>query len=308
VSTPITWDIRVSDISSATNECAVSNKYYNYYLVGDKRIIPTDRFYQYSNDVKINTWQSLIKIWRWNWVLNDCDNWSLLSNVVPNKNILAWWAYIWKSDCTLKIPNYTKTDSSQVDAQINYTVWYHDKINSWGTMISWKFYYKDNKTWWDYFKCYDPYWLETNTLDSCNTTGFRYGSVKQHTWECINFRVFRCGDGLVNWYNWTTNYANGDHIEQCDPNDPNHTNWWLYGCTETCEKNDVPPVVQPAPTCNITLSSNEISLWESATINYQISWAFNSPTYMEVTPSFIQWAFSYTIYCNTANNCQFTQW
>ena len=65
VATSITWDIRVSDISSATNECAVStNKYYNYYLVGDKRIIPTDRFYQYSNDVKINTWQSLIKIWR----------------------------------------------------------------------------------------------------------------------------------------------------------------------------------------------------------------------------------------------------
>jgi len=305
ISTVFASEIPVSYINTLTNDCSASNTYHNFYLEWTETVYPYDRFYDNTKDIKINPNSSLIKIWKWNWVISNCDDWYLLSNVVPKKSSLPSGAYIWESPCDLNIPNYIKTNSAQVDAQINYTVWYNNKKNVWWTQVSWKFFYQDYTA--DVLKCY-PSGIQVNSSSSCSTTNFRYWNLNIHTWECVNFRVFWCGDGLVNWYNWNNNYDNWYHQEQCDPKDPNHTNWWLYGCTETCEKNDVPPVVQPDTTCNITLSADEINLWESATINYQISWAFNSPTYMEVAPSFMQWSFPYAIYCNTANNCQFTQW
>lgn len=443
MSTVLAGEVPVSYTSAPTNDCAASNKYYNYYLEWTKTVYPYDRFYDNNKDVKINASSSLIKIWTWNGVISSCDGWYLLSNVVPKKSTLPGGAYIWESPCNLNIlPNYTKTNSTQVDGQINYTVRYHNKV-WWGwTLVSGRFFYQDYTA--DVLRCY-PSGTQVSSPNSCSTTNFRYWDMRTHTWECINFRVFRCGDGLVNGYNGSTSYSNGTHSEQCDPNDPTHA-WWNnngYTCNESCQLvtapsvqpdlsinkeqistwtmeagslvaykitvrniwswpatgvviydllpaelqymtssisitpnstylfttgttqiwgvsrtylryynitlnanwtaivyltwkvkewytfdtlrncasvswNNIPmeedcvtvtPPTPPTPTtCTITLSAGQINLWESATINYQISWVFNSPTYMEISPTLTQWAFPYTIYCNTANNCQFTQW
>ena len=252
-------DIPVSEISTATNECAVSDRYFNYYLVWDKPVIAVDRFYNNTNLVKINTWSSRVKIWRWNWVMFDCDNWTLISNVVPQKNKLPGWAYIWKSNCTFKIPNYTKVNNpTKVDAQINYTVWYHNK-KSWWTSINGKFFYTDSTDdvqWW-YFKCYKPFWLSTNTLSSCNSDSFKYGNLIIHTWECLNYRIFRCGDWLVN-SPYGQSYDNWYHSEQCDPNDPTHL-WWNnngYTCNASCQLVTAPSV-QP----DLSIEKEQISTW-----------------------------------------------
>lgn len=439
ISTVFASEIPVSYVSSPTNDCSASNTYHNFYLEWTKTVYPYDRFYDNTKDVKINPSSSLIKIWRWDWVVSNCDDWYLLSNVVPKKSTLPWWAYVWESPCDLNIPQYTKVNNpTKVDAQINYTLWYHNKKNSWWTLVSWKFFYQDYTA--DVLRCY-PSGTQVSSSNSCSTTNFRYWDLNIHTWECVNFRVFRCGDGLVN-SPYGSSYDNWSHPEQCDPNDPTHAGWNNngYACNESCQLviaqpvqpelsivkeqistwsmeagslvayritvrntwswpatgvviydllpaelqymtssisitpnstylfatgttqilgvsrtylkyynitlnanwtaivyltwkvknwytfetltncasvswNNIQPeedcvtVTSPTPTtCTITLSASQINLWESITVNYQISWSFIAPVYMEITWQLVQWNFPYPIYCNAQKSCQFTQW
>ena len=272
ISTAFASWIPVSYMNSATNECAASNKYYNYYLEWSTTLYPYDRFYDNTNDVKIDTGASLIRIWKWTGVITDCDGWYLLSNVVPSKTALPWWAYLWEGPCTFNIPNYKKTNNSgMVDAQINYKVWYNNKNNVWWTSVSWKFFYQDFTN--DVLRCY-PSGIQTSSTNSCSGTNFRYGSLKIHTWECLNFRVFWCGDGLVNspYSQNGTTYTNAwNFYEECDPQDPSHTNWWANGCTNTCQRDDTPVVQDPVcgngvletwEQCEISISfGNNDKLW-----------------------------------------------
>ena len=59
--------------------------------------------------------------------------------------------------------------------------------------------------------------------------------------ECDNNEITWCGDGIVDDYveKWWL------HVhEECDPADPNHTNWWPGGCSNDCHP------VTTQPVCN----------------------------------------------------------
>ena len=303
----VAWNVNQVDLANKYSACnGNESETVKYYITSNHTSKPNDRFWNHSVDSFISAWNSSVQIWR-NGVIAWCSDWWRVSNVVEKTDVNGVLAMQNIDTCIFTTPNYLKTwnKATEIDAQIHYVIWYYEKWSIFNSSITDRFYYRDygQQTW----TCYPGWEIKSDFSDCPSKKVYYKNTIKYHTWECLNYKIFRCGDGLVN-SPYGSSYNNWSHIEQCDPKDPNHTNWWLYGCTETCERNDTPVIPEPAPTCNITLSSNEINLWESATISYQISWAFNSPTYMEVAPSFIQWAFPYTIYCNTANNCQFTQW
>jgi fimbrial isopeptide formation D2 family protein len=62
--------------------------------------------------------------------------------------------------------------------------------------------------------------------------------VDSHLGECLNYRVFRCGDGLINGRNGSTKYDNGTFTEACDPNAPG----WSR---TTCDPQTCQPINEP---------------------------------------------------------------
>ena len=163
-------------------------------------------------------------------------------------NVVVQWktGIVFRSNggCTFNIPtNYTKTNSTQIDAQIHSVIWFHEKapaLARWATTHNARYYWTNNRTVWT---CY-PNW-ETGTNPSvCQPKNFRYyDELDTHEWECLNYRIFWCGDWLLNWYNWGTSYNNIDWtlVEQCDPNLPSSIPSGKRCNTTTCILEDITP-------------------------------------------------------------------
>ena len=185
---------------------------------------------------------SSIDIWR-NWVISNCNKWNRVSNVVSAQD--SNWALVFLNTdrCVFGIPNYTKENSGNtIDAQIHYTIWYRKIYNWWqNTLTDTLLYYRDK--WVNNWTCY-PNWNTVSDFNNCQKTTVKYWDQKYHTWECINYRVFRCGDWLVNRPNWSTSYNNWTYSEACDPESSerrDRSDW--KRCNSSCQiEEDETPV------------------------------------------------------------------
>ncbi len=277
------WNITVENKSSTSscNSSETVNKYLylspGEYTVSDK---PWDTF-KNTVDSLIKKWSTSVQIWR-NWVISDCDDWNTSSIVVSSADTNGASIIVNKDWCDFNKPSYTKTSNpTAIDAQIHYTIAYARVWEDGSKTYNWRLYHKDyTDTNWT---CY-PWWSKvTNNQDCPNVTVKYVDETKYHVWECINYSVFRCGDGLVN-RPWSVSYDNGYHYEACDPESPDWKNR-ADGktCSASCE------IIEPEkedPVCSSTynnktkytdtsavwLSSSDdlCSKWEVKNFNY--SW------------------------------------
>ena len=252
------WIIKQNDVLSLStcNPAESLDRY--YYISSDSwvTVYPYDTYWN-TNDVFINKSVSSIEIWR-HWVISQCSDWDRTSNFV------RWWnknqhlALIFNNDdgCVLNKPNYTKTNNpTAIDAQIHYTVGFN--LIWWGTWPgkatnTGKFYYQ--AVWSDKFTCY-PNWNQVSSNSECDQSSANYWTEPDyHTWECLNYRVFRCGDGLVNGPSGST-YDNGNFTEQCDPKAP--------GWTEsTCDPVTCQPIWKLKITKTLSTARKVTQVWE----------------------------------------------
>lgn len=105
-------------------------------------------------------------------------------------------------------------------------------------------------------------------------------------YECVNYTVHYCGDGVVDtqqsiaslntaaWWSYTTSIAN----EQCDG-----TAWVPsgYTCTPTCTLQTT--VVKP--TCTLSVSPGTIQLWSSIQTSWSISGNYTNTPQITYTPT-----------------------
>ena len=248
------WTINQSDVNNQSSCAADLTKDISYYIKTGLTRLPSDIFSMEDYDAFISPSNSSVQIWR-NGVIGWCNDWYRWSNAVKAGDASGAIVLQNEDGCTFTKPNGLKTwnKSTQIDAQIHYTVWYFEWW--WENTLTSRFYYKNSDT--SPWRCY-PNWNAVTNINSCPPVTVNYKQpVKQHTWECLNYRIFRCGDWLVNSPyspNGTTYTNSGNFYEQCDPNDPNHTNWWVGGCTSTCQRNDTPT----GPVCG----NGTIEAWE----------------------------------------------
>ena len=236
----IATDIPVTELSSTTSCNQNETVEYKFYLDNNGVFVnPYDVFWN-NVDSLIWWWNngSSINIWR-NGVISDCNLWNRVSNIVAAND--SNWALIFLNydNCKFNIPNYTKTaNPTAIDAQIHYTIWYRLVFDDWSNTKTDRRYHRDHGV--NYWTCY-PDWNTGSSTNVCrNNVTLHYWSQKYHTWECLNYKVFWCWDGLVNSPYWT-NYYNSTHVEQCDPNAP----WWsTETCSNTCEIIETPPAPQ----------------------------------------------------------------
>lgn len=235
--------IPVTDLSWPTSCNSNETENINYYLT-TSNVLSKKPYDVFWNTVDSLVWWesngSSINIWK-HGVISSCNTWNRISNVVSADD--TNWALIFLNadNCVFNIPNYTKVSNpTDIDAQIHYTIWYRLIYNGWPNSITTRLYHRD--FWVNNWTCY-PGWNSVSNSDNCSQVTVKYWSQKYHTWECLNYRVFRCWDWLVN-SPYGTNYTNWNFSEQCDPNDPNHVGWWSQWCSDTCQ-----PLNQQQPIC-----------------------------------------------------------
>ena len=196
-------EIPVTEMNSMTwcNSSETENIYY-YLAWGGFSATPNDTFCNNIDSLIWGWWNgSSINIRR-NWVISNCNVWERVSNVVSKND--SNWALIFSNTwnkCLFKIPGYTKTlHPTSIDAQIHYTVWYRNILSNWKLSMTSKLYYRDlgQNNW----TCY-PNGNTVSSFNSCPEVTVKYedGDARLHKWECLNYRVFWCGDGLVNGRN-----------------------------------------------------------------------------------------------------------
>ena len=246
------WIINQKDVQTPSSCNPAESHDVYYYIPSDKNItIYPDDTYWNTNDVFISKNYSSVDIYR-NGVISQCSDWDRLSNFVRGWSINPpkYPALIFRNDdgCVLSKPNYTKTNNPTVlDAQIHYTVWFH--LIWWGVgqgkgTNSWKFYYVANGS--KNYTCY-PDWKQVSSNSSCEKSSANYWlEPDYHLWECLNYRVFWCGDGLINRPDWTTTYNNWTYNEECDPNNPEWKNGKVW---QTCNPNTC-KIEYSAPVCS----------------------------------------------------------
>lgn len=192
---------------------------------------------------------------------------------------------------------------------------------SWTPWIIWKWYILNPGDSWTVIKASSTYPINYHpTVRNNNNFVIQYkakyyeqinwvwnmASPKYHT-ECKYYEVTWCWDWVLDSDEW----------EICDPNDPNKSWWWTWGCNvSTCK-----PITTPNPsTCNSLwmnpttwtspLASNVSCLWTNAnkyTINcwngQTIDWSSGTCNYTWT------WTFISTCYVNdiiTSPSCQRT--
>jgi len=202
------WIITQKDVQTFLS-CNPSESKDTYYYIpsnsSNSITIYPDDTYRNTQNAFINKSNSSVDVYR-HWIISQCEDWDRMSNMV------RWWsinpspqypALIFKNidGCTLGKPSYTKNSNpTAIDAQIHYTVAFNLFANgAWNgkDKNTWKFYYKDKST--GKFMCY-PWWNAVEDNSNCaQSTAYYWKEVDYHTWECLNYRVFWCGDGLLNW-------------------------------------------------------------------------------------------------------------
>ena len=284
--------IPVTDLSSTTSSCNSSETENVYYYLSSNGLStnPSDTFW---NTVDSLIWWgnngSSIDIWR-NGVISSCNTWERISNVVSSSDSNGALVFLNTDNCVFKIPNYTKASNpTAIDAQIHYSVWYRKIFDGWSTSATTKLYYRD---YWDNkWTCY-PNWNTVSDYSSCPDVTVKYWIVNSHIWECINYRVFRCGDGLVNSPIWTR-YDNGTHTEECDPASSdwkNRTDW--KSCTASCK------IKYEASSCGTLNWKTEYnSNYSSPRITETTSWLCGVGTIVKWSLSYNKSTWKYTWQC-----------
>jgi len=312
------WDIGWQDMSQIWSCNPNQSEDVSFYLTSDWILTqPYDTFKSTnSTDLLIWNYSSSVEIWR-HWIISGCTWWNRSSLVAKGDNPNRVLAIINTWDCSFNIPtdpNYISRKISHptaIDAQIHFIISYktlsstvisnHPKENK----LQSRLYYKYGI--WEKWMCYPNWPYNVTNTNNCGVE-IRYYSNQTyfHTWECRNYRVFRCGDGLVNWRNSnglvSINYDNDkdenwqylhSYNEQCDPNDPNHS-WWNnngYICNTSCQLVQLPKCnsdyngtfytnTTPYPWINIS-TPNLCSVWSATSFqgvwpwygyNWQFSW------------------------------------
>ena len=270
--------IPVTDLSWPTSCNSNETVEYKFYLTSNGLSRkPYDVFWN-TVDSLVWWWNngSSINIWK-HGVISSCNTWNRISNVVSAGD--SNWALIFLNadNCVFNIPNYTKVSNpTAIDAQIHYTIWYRLIYNEWANTMTSRLYHRDY--WVDNWTCY-PAWNSVSNSDNCSEVTVKYWSQKYHTWECLNYRVFRCGDGLVNSPYWTT-YDNWQFTEQCDPNDPTHAWRWNWWCSASCQpiNNTQPPVCNTAYSWTHYVNNPIYPNWLNAWMNLCSIWTVSNFT------------------------------
>jgi len=275
------WIITVEDVQK-TSSCNSSESHDRYYYIPSNSsvtIYPDDTFGNTVDSLISRGPDTSVQIWR-HWVLSSCNDWWRISNVVSSWDVNG--ALIIRNDdgCVLGKPNYTKvSDPTAIDAQIHYTIWYRNIFNWGANTLNSRLYYRDQ--WVNSWTCY-PGWNTETDSDKCPKVTVKYGDQKYHVWECLNYRVFWCGDWLVNRPDWNKYYANWTYTEECDPESPdwkNRADWKT--CSATC-KEVAPAKVDPVCSStynNKTKYTDTSSAWLSSSDNLCDKWEVKNFNY-----------------------------
>ena len=246
------WNITVENKQSLSLCNANESHDVNYYLWKDGYSTrPIDTFGNITDSL-ISRWpDSSVQIRR-NGVISDCNDWERVSTIAVAND--SNWALVFHNQdwCNFNIPTYTKTNNPKaIDAQIHYTVWYRLVYPGWSNSLTSKLFHRDDGVF--DWTCY-PNGNVVSDFNSCPTVTVKYGEQKYHVWECLNYRVFRCGDGLVNGPSGST-YDNGNFTEQCDPKAP--------GWTEsTCDPVTCQPIWKLKITKTLSTARKVTQVWE----------------------------------------------
>jgi len=268
-------NISTNNISSTYNSCNTNeSKNVYYYLWNDVNSITRNPY-----DVFWNTIDSLISVnstvdlWRNGSVLTNCSDWNRVSNVTV-ANDPDWALAIQNYDgCTFNKPSYLKhSNPNKIDAQIHFNIKYYTVFPWAPNSVTSKLYHRDFGQ--NFWTCY-PAGNTVSSYSSCPDVKVKYWAVNSHIWECLNYKIFWCGDGIVNRPGGSTSYTNGTYVEECDPNDPNKLGWWNAGCSNTCKA-----ITETPPSCSLTISHLQNSDYK---VNWTINWDFN-PTQITIQP------------------------
>lgn len=234
------WNIPVEQVSSNAFQCnseETSNIY--YYIEGDSLMRhPTDSFGNTVNSIisKYNN-ESSIQIWN-NWGIGACNDWSRVSNFIPENSTdkVVFKAYGW---CEFTPLTQTKeNDPNRIDGIIHFTIGYYLNYPWAPSSVTSPWYYREyGASAWTCYPGGQSVGFSQDPSVVCPSSNLQYGPVKQHVWECLIYRNFRCGDGIVNRPNGSTSYANGNFSEQCDDWNTNNND----ACSNTCQINEPNP-------------------------------------------------------------------
>ena len=239
-----------SNVTAPYGQCIPSQSKDVYYYIPNENV----KYWPYDNITTrepaiLVASKTKVDIWNPNTLISWCSDWSTIGNITPGKN--QWTLAFHNFDgCIFSKPNYTKVaDPNKLDAQIHYSVAFWTLNNTSPNQATASFAYT-TKAWFDatprQYTCY-PSGKTVAKPNECPRETLKYQKVNNdaeyHNGECLNYRVFWCGDGLLNRPDGSTTYTNGTAIEKCDPNDPNKVGWGNAGCNASCQPiNNEPPV------------------------------------------------------------------
>ena len=240
-----------SNVTSPYGQCIPSQSKDIYYYIPNENV----KYWPYDNITTkepaiLVASKTKVDIWNPNALISWCSDWSTIGNITPGKK--QWTLAFHNFDgCIFSKPNYTKVgDPNKLDAQIHYSVAFWTLNNTSPNQATASFAYT-TKAWFDatprQYNCY-PSGKTVAKPNECPRETLKYQKVNNdaeyHNGECLNYRVFWCGDGLLNRPDGSTTYTNGTAIEKCDPNDPNKVGWGNAGCNASCQ-----PINNESPVC-----------------------------------------------------------
>ena len=305
------WVIKVEDATEKTSSCISSQSEDRYYYIAH------DNYTVFPDDTFGNTVDSLISKGpdtsvqiRRNWILSDCNDWWRISTVVSASDSDGALVIANDDGCILNKPSYTKINNpTAIDAQIHYTIWYRKVFEWWANTLTSRLYHRNQGV--NVWTCY-PGWNTEADSDNCPKVSVKYGDQNYHKWECLNYRVFRCGDGLINRPDWTKNYNNWTYNEECDPNHPdwkNRTDW------QSCNPNTC-KIEYEAPVCSSNYNNKKVYTNNSTPYlkgldseNLCNLWKLTQNTFRQIwTPIQYTWWCTNGTQSTSSNECKFKQY
>ena len=174
-------------------------------------IYPYDAYWNSENDVLINN-KTSVQIWSDGTSVSGCygDTWALMSNyVLKGKPSNQWDRTLLlrtknQAGCVLHKPTKIRKNATDKNVIFHYTIWFKKVDNKKDTKLNEKFYYTTPNSS-QYFCVADK--QRKNNVSECSKMTVGYDPEQQyHLWECLNYRIFRCGDGILD-----------NNNEECDP-------------------------------------------------------------------------------------------
>ncbi|MDO4713614.1 MAG: hypothetical protein Q4B28_03010 [bacterium] len=247
-------NVKVEQVATSYAQCIpAQSKDVYYYIPNDTvKYRPWDNITASKPAILVAS-KTKVEMWNPNNLISQCGDWSTIGNIIPGgrQQTLALHNF---DGCVFTKPNYSKAqDPNKLDAQIHYSVAFWTLNDTSPNKATASFAYT-TKAKFDQspreYTCY-PSGQKVAKPADCPKATVKYqkvnGDAEYHNGECLNYRVFWCGDGLVNRPDGSTEYNNGTANEQCDPNDPNKTGWGNGGCDTSCK-----PINNPEPVCSST--------------------------------------------------------